>query len=106
MLDQSTIIAAYNSSTDQTIPMIAAQFETTPAIISAILKLHGIKPRRGGGNPNGPSEEARRAGAETRRNKALIRAVASLVETHGAARVQEVLSAVVVSQDIEADASA
>jgi hypothetical protein len=97
MIDQSAIIAAYNSAEAPTIPEVATRFGIKPVQVSAILSLHGVKVRRGSG---GLTEAARAAGHAVRTDAALTNHLVRLCDKYGREVVQARLNSIQTVKEI------
>ena len=83
--DMNGMIAAYNDG--QTTEQVAAAFGMKPADVRTVLRLVGVKLRRG--SPlNNLTPEARAKGMVVRKDKALARRMKKLVDAYGLAEVE------------------
>ncbi len=86
MLDFTSLVTEYQTSAT-TVPELAARHNMKPADVGAILRLHGVKLRRG--SPlNNLTPEARAKGRAVRQDKALKRAMKTLIDKHGLEAVE------------------
>lgn len=98
MINSSDVVAMYEGDKTLKISDVADHFGIKPADVSSILRLSGVRARRGF-NQNGPSAETIQKAVAARQVKALSRQIAKLVATHGSAVVEAEVTAVSSSVD-------
>lgn len=94
MLNTQDVVDLYIRNTNLKIADVAAAFSIKAADVSSILRLAGVKTRRGG--VNGPSREAIDRAIATRQRKAMERKVAQLTQRYGS----DVITAVSVTSEL------
>jgi hypothetical protein len=83
MLDIAALVAEYQADETLTTKVLAEKHGYKPADIAAILRLHGVKLRRGMVGSLTP--EARAKGVAVRSHKALVRQMEALLDKYPAA---------------------
>ena len=88
MFNSELIVQEYQADASLTVPLLAIKLGMKAADVGAVLRLSGIKLRRGGFN-----DECRAKGIETRQKGALRRVLRELADKHGVDVVRAELDA-------------
>lgn len=87
MLNTADVVAMYQADKTLKISDVANHFGIKPTDVSSILRLSGIKTRRGF-NTNGPPREVIEKAIKARQAKALDRQLKKMIALHGADAIE------------------